>query len=111
MDIVDYPFTEPEIYKWLEYGKGPYLPIRIINPEDTNRAERAWGLVDTGSFACQIPSKYADLIGIDLSKGRQAPGRIEVQNSAQVVQLIYGNCVLAIKGNQYRTRQLLALMV
>ena len=72
MEIVDYPFTVPKMLE--KYRRQPYLPVRIINPNDPERTAILPGLVDSGSFRCRFPIDYANLIGLDVRKGRPDRG-------------------------------------
>ena len=64
MSIHNFPFTS------VRPGDTPrpWLPIRIINPEN-ELVLNAYGLIDTGADECAIPVSYPSLLGHELQSG------------------------------------------
>ena len=64
-----YPFSIHPDFKRAELQ--PYLPIKIIHPEDANSYVIVGALVDTGAFSTKIPMKWAERIGLDVENGNR----------------------------------------
>lgn len=67
-----YPFSIHPDFKRAELQ--PYLPIKIIHPEDANSYVIVGALVDTGAFSTKIPMKWAERIGLDVENGNHISG-------------------------------------
>ncbi|MBN1383919.1 MAG: retroviral-like aspartic protease family protein [Elusimicrobia bacterium] len=61
--------TKPFIKLTREGISRPWLPIIIVNPHTSKRV-KTLGLIDTGADECALPSKYAELLGHSLKKGK-----------------------------------------
>ncbi len=66
MPIEDYPFT---ISRPGDIAR-PYLPIKIINPENQSEIN-VYALVDTGADECALPASFALPLNHNLDSGYQ----------------------------------------
>jgi predicted aspartyl protease len=66
MSRLDYPFLK---FKLGDYPR-PFLPITILNPHSGMHVD-SYALVDTGADECAFPASFAEILGHNLTSGKQ----------------------------------------
>lgn len=83
---IKYPFTVSDEYKTA--GLQPYLPVRIIHPDDVNTNIIVKGLIDTGALISKFPVRYAKQIVLEFKNGNLVSGL----TAGGEAQAYYCNC-------------------
>lgn len=78
----------------------PYLPVRIINPENQKQIN-VYALIDTGADECALPASFAPLLNHNLQAGYQ-----KKINTGNGITIAYSHTV-CIKAFEFSTENVL----